>query len=106
MLFRSTNAFLVALSGIVVVFLMLAFLALAITVVSKIIGAMSAKNAPAPVTAAPVAPTAAVPAGGTYTGEVALVDVDEKTAACIMAIVSHETGIPLNELIFKKIKAL
>ena len=46
------------------------------------------------------------PVGGTYGGEVMLIDVDEKTAACIMAIVSHETGIPLSELIFKKIKAL
>ena len=32
--------------------------------------------------------------------------VDEKTAACLMAIVSEETGIPLSQLIFKKIRAL
>ena len=43
---------------------------------------------------------------GPVGGEVVLIDTDEKTAACIMAIVSHETGIPLHELIFKKIKAL
>ena len=39
-------------------------------------------------------------------GEIALYDVDEKTAACIMAIISDETKIPLNQLIFKSIKAL
>lgn len=100
------NACLVALSGIVVVFCVLAFLALAIHVMSRVVGAIVAKKAPAPV--ATPAPVAAAPSndGGAYTGEVALVDVDEKTAACIMAVVSHETGIPLNELIFKKIKAL
>lgn len=31
-------------------------------------------------------------------------DVDEQTAAMIMAIVSDESGIPLSELIFKSIK--
>ncbi len=33
-----------------------------------------------------------------------LIDVDEKTAALIMAIISHESGIPLSELIFRRIK--
>jgi len=35
-----------------------------------------------------------------------LVNVDEKTAALIMAVVSHESGIPLSELRFKKIRLL
>ena len=39
-------------------------------------------------------------------GQVKLLDVDERTAATIIAIVSHETGIPLSELQFKSIKAL
>ncbi len=39
-------------------------------------------------------------------GQVKLIDVDEKTAAMIMAIVSHESQIPLSELSFKSIKAL
>lgn len=97
---------LVALCGFLVVLVMLAMLALAITVISKVFVAIENKrnaSAPAPV-AAPVAAPTAAPAGGTYTGEVALIDVDEKTAACVMAIVSHETGIALSELIFKKIK--
>jgi Oxaloacetate decarboxylase, gamma chain. len=39
-------------------------------------------------------------------GELKLYNVDERTAAMIMAIVSDETGIPLSELCFHSIKAL
>ena len=39
-------------------------------------------------------------------GELKLYDVDERTAAMIMAIVSDESGIPLSELCFNSIKAL
>ena len=103
----SAGAFLVALSGIVIVFLMLAVLCLMIPVISKCVR-MTQKKAPTASAAAPTpAPAAPTPApAGAYGGEVALIDVGEKTAACIMAIVSHETGIPLSELVFKKIKAL
>jgi len=52
------------------------------------------------------AASAAAPVAGAYGGEVKLYDTDDKTAACIMAIVSDETGIPLNQLIFKSIKCL
>ncbi len=41
-----------------------------------------------------------------YAGEIQLIGVDEKTAACIMAIVSEETEMDLSEMVFKKIKAL
>jgi len=37
-------------------------------------------------------------------GELKLQNVDERTAAMIMAIVSDESGIPLSELCFKSIK--
>jgi len=40
------------------------------------------------------------------TGELKLLNVDEKTAAMIMAIVSDESKIPLSELCFKSIKAI
>jgi len=33
-------------------------------------------------------------------------NVDERTAAMIMAVVSHETGTPLNELAFKSISLM
>ena len=39
-------------------------------------------------------------------GELKLYNVDEKTAAMIMAIVSDESQIPLSELRFKSIKLL
>ncbi|HEX2946568.1 MAG TPA: OadG family protein [Clostridia bacterium] len=42
----------------------------------------------------------------TSNGKLELLNVDDKTAAAIMAIVSHESGIPLDELNFKYIKAL
>lgn len=103
----SAGAFLVALSGIVIVFLMLAVLCLMIPVISKCVRMTQKKASPAPVAVPTPAPAAPAPTpAGAYGGEVALIDVDEKTAACIMAIVSHETGIPLSELVFKKIKAL
>lgn len=103
----SAGAFLVALSGIVIVFLMLAVLCLMIPVISKCVRMTQKKASPAPVVVPTPAPAAPAPTpAGAYGGEVALIDVDEKTAACIMAIVSHETGIPLSELVFKKIKAL
>lgn len=43
---------------------------------------------------------------GWSAGELKLLGVDEKTAAIIMAIVSHESQIPLSELQFKMIKAI
>ncbi len=39
-------------------------------------------------------------------GELKLHNVDEPTAAMIIAIVSDESGIPLSELCFKSIKAI
>lgn len=105
------EAFLVALSGIVTVFIMLAVLCLMIPIISAAVSSIAKKSSAAAPAAAP-APAAAAPApaapaaGGTYTGEVALIGCDEKTAAMVMAIVSHETGIPLDQLIFHKIKAL
>ncbi len=41
-----------------------------------------------------------------YSGQLKLHNVDEPTAAMIMAIVSDESGIPLSELCFKSIKAI
>lgn len=40
------------------------------------------------------------------TGNLKLKDVNEPTAAMIMAIVSDESGIPLSELCFKSIKLI
>ncbi len=98
-----------AITGFVVVLSMLAIIAVTILVFSKVMAVFEKKKKPAE---APVAATAAapsVPAGSplpanTSAGSLDLVDVDEKTAAVIMAIVSKESGIPLNRLAFKSIK--
>lgn len=47
-----------------------------------------------------------VDAGHASSGELKLKNVDEKTAAIIMAIVSDESRIPLSELHFKQIVAI
>ncbi len=39
-------------------------------------------------------------------GELELIETDEKTAAVIMALVSYKSGIPLNRLSFKSIRLM
>ncbi|MBO4991108.1 MAG: OadG family protein [Firmicutes bacterium] len=98
------EAVLIAISGILVVFMMLAILSVVITAISRF-STEKPKSTPA---AAEVseAPAAAAVQDVPYGGTVKLLNVDEKTAACVMAIVSHETQIPLNQLVFKSIKAV
>lgn len=101
-----------AITGFVVVLSMLAVIAVAILIFSKVMSAFTGKKSAekSPAVAAPAAPATA-PAGSplpadTSAGSLDLVDVDEKTAAVIMAIVSNESGIPLNRLAFKSIKKM
>lgn len=62
----------------------------------------AASDEPAPVQQSAAAGT---PLPGTQSqGTLELDGVDEPTAAVIMAIVSDESGIPLNRLLFKSIK--
>ena len=89
-----------ALTGFVVVLSMLAIIAIAILIFSKVMACFSGKkekNETAPA-AAPAAPAA------NQARSLDLIDVDESTAAVIMAIVSEESGIPLDRLSFKSIK--
>lgn len=46
------------------------------------------------------------PEDAVYSGSLRLKNVDEPTAALLMAIVSDESGIPLNELCFQSIARL
>ena len=96
----------IAISGLVIVTLILGCLALLITVISKVV--MKLEGARQGEAVSPVQSTAVAeePSPMAYGGETLLIDVDEKTAACIMAIVSDNTGIPLSQLVFKKIRAL
>ena len=97
---------------ILVVFGVLLLMYILISISGKIIQAITSigskkekKAEPTPA-AAPAAPTAAAPASGEEfsSGALKLKNCDEKTAAMIMAIVADDTGIPLNELVFKSIK--
>lgn len=104
------DALMIALSGIVIVFLMLALLWGVIAVISRVMGVLekhtahpASVSAAAPAAAAPAAAPAPAPAPAP---QVKLEGVSEVEAACVMAIVSHETGIPLDQLVFKSIKAV
>lgn len=97
------DALMIAVSGFFIVFLMLAVLWGIIVIISRAVTALAGKeqqSAAAPAAPAPAAPAPAAPAA------VVLEGIDETQAACVMAIVSHETGIPLDELVFKSIKAV
>lgn len=98
------DALMIAVSGFFIVFLMLAVLWGIIVIISRAVTALAGKeqqSAAAPAAPAPTpAPAPAAPAA------VVLEGIDETQAACVMAIVSHETGIPLDELVFKSIKAV
>ena len=97
----------VALVGIVIVLVELGILAVLIQGISKIVraleGAVSKKSA-APAAAAPAPAAAPAVAPAAPSAGVQLVGVDEPIAAVVMAIVSNESGIPLNRLSFKSIK--
>ena len=95
----------IAIYGFLTVFIMLAALMLIIMIMGKVAGTATKKKEE-PVIAPVVAEEKVEEKIDTteYVGDVLLFDVDEKTAACIMAIVSDTTGIPLNNLIFKRIK--
>lgn len=95
----------VAILGIIIVLVELGILAILIQGISKIVRALEGiatgkkEQSAAPVTAAPAAAPAVQSASS-----VELVGVDEPTAAVIMAIISNESGIPLEQLNFKSIK--
>ena len=93
-----------------IVFLVLGILYLCIRLFSLIIRGIESKKtkeAAQPLAqSAPVVQAAGdlpLPEGAAYGGELRLRDVDEQTAAMIMAIVSDQSGIPLSELQFKSI---
>ncbi|MBQ8014562.1 MAG: hypothetical protein IJ264_00060 [Clostridia bacterium] len=111
----------VAVVGLIVVILELAILAVLIVLLSKIFRAIegrvsSASDEPVAASDAPsAAPAAAVPAASPVAqpaavavpaGGIRLIDVDERTAAVVMALVSHQSGIPLERLSFRSIRCL
>lgn len=104
------NSLITSLFGISVVFAALISLIVLINLQTFVLKKMHPDKAevkPAETAATPApAPTSAKPGSVTTTGKLELVDIDEKTAALVMAIVCDESGIPANELIFKSIRAI
>lgn len=100
----------IAIYGFVTVFIVLAALMVIINVLGKIVASLEKTEevaAPAPVTpAAPAVEEEKLDLPVEYVGTLQLIDVDEKTAACIMAIISEQTHIPLENLIFKRIELI
>ena len=98
-----------ALLGYAVVFFGIVLLMIVITALGKYFASKDAnlatKAASAAQATAPVAPAAAPKAVAPGSaGELALHDVEPKTAAMLMAIVADKMGKPLNELRFISIK--
>ncbi len=117
----------VSVTGFVVVLIVLALLACIIVILSKAIRLFSGEKKEAQVNkgiSQTVTPTQAAPTPavkeetctatkivssasaqmGSVPGGLTLYKTSEKEAATIMAIVSHESGIPLNKLAFSSIK--
>lgn len=94
-------------TGIIVVMIILAILAVLVLLLSKAVRAVEGKSKSQAQTAeaAPVSKGSALPTAQSA-GKLDLVNVDDKTAAVIMAIVSNESGIPLNRLQFNSIKKI
>lgn len=113
-----SETLLVAVAGILVVMAELAVITVLILGISKIMRSIEGKlsdaegNAPESVSvsvvpsAAPVAAPAAPAVSYGTANSVQLIDVDEPTAAVVMALVSDQSGIPLERLAFRKIKGI
>ncbi|MCC8108149.1 MAG: OadG family protein [Planctomycetes bacterium] len=107
-----SDALVMSVVGFAIVFFVLVVLMAVIKILRGALESLDkAKAAPAaaPVAAAAPSPAAPakdpnmVPAKGSV-GEIKLFDVDDKTAALIMAIVADEMQAPLNELRFLSIR--
>jgi Na+-transporting methylmalonyl-CoA/oxaloacetate decarboxylase gamma subunit len=85
--------------GISVVFVVLISISFLIKLISSIFGRVR-ENEPT----APSEELSNGQAAAYQSRELELIDVDEKTAALIMAIVSSNTNIPLSKLQFKTIR--
>ena len=94
------EALIYAVTGVAVVFAVLFLLSIIITVFGKLLGSLSSKK----VEVAPAAPAAA-PEKKPFEG-VKLINVDDETAALLMAIVADNTGIAPECLHFEYIKLI
>ena len=105
-----TEAIILSLIGIAIVFAVLIVLWVIITLTGKIIEkspAMSKKMSKIfKKKSKEEEPAVEAPKANGTCGELVLINTDERDAAMIMAIVADTTGVPLNELRFKSIKRI
>ena len=92
------RALMISLIGFFTVLTVLGIIALFIKLIAVIFDLVESRRETEPVKPDKSAPPLPV---NESQGDVVLTDTDEETAAMIMAIVSHKSGIPLNRLIFK-----
>ncbi len=101
------NSLLISFIGLGLVFVVLIGLSVAVTIESKLLNFFRDKDKK---TISEIHDHSSVAENNAVNwadaGELKLIEVEEKTAAMIMAIVSEESEIPLAELQFKSIKAL
>lgn len=91
--------------GVGIVFIVLISLSAAVSLESRIFG-LFGKSKKENLTTDIAKHSEEASVANATAGELKLIDVDERTAAMIMAIVSDESQIPLSELNFKYIRAI
>lgn len=100
------DSLLISFFGLGLLFVVLIGLSAAISIESKVLNLFGLKNQKNNKGTSDSAVSSDKAADLPNPGELKLIEVDERTAAMIMAIVSEESGISLSELQFKSIKAL
>ena len=103
------ESLIIALLGMGVVFSVLIILIFCITITSKVVNAGKKKSErcvhPDDVSLEAAGLETKIYARGS-SGEVKIFDVPDRTAAMVMAVVSNQIGIPLNQLRFSSIKEI
>ncbi|NLK38714.1 MAG: OadG family protein [Clostridiales bacterium] len=102
---RVTESILIALFCVLGVFIVLIGLSCIIKLFSFVLGHISKKMGSELIVSS-MSQGQSAPDEDFSSGALKLINVDEPTAAMIMAIVSDQSGIPLSELCFKSIKLL
>lgn len=102
----NSRAVLISVIGFITVIIILGIIALFIKLIAFVFSLAEKKNeSAAPVTAVQTSNGTPLPDTQSQ-GELKLINTDEPTAAVIMALVSHQSGIPLNRLEFKSIRLM
>ncbi|MGN0538607.1 MAG: OadG family protein [Candidatus Fimenecus sp.] len=104
------RALIISLVGFMIVFLILGILAIFVKLMGKAFDVVNSKKEPAvdkvdKEESAPAVKGTPLPDGESQ-GNIKLTNVTVEEAAVVMALVSHQSGIPLNRLQFNSIKLM